>query len=138
MAEVTEQEANEAVLIVRSKPTIANRYDNAADLLSKFVIQELARREAERAAQAEFNARVESVLDRLVGSRESYRSILTDKDRLLRKLCEYANRRARNIRCEPWSIVGQMFGHGSGVSSAIYELYRERDEAEVKAEGGAS
>jgi hypothetical protein len=60
------------------------------------------------------------------GSREEFRRLLTDKDRILRKMCEHAERVAKKRRIEPWSVISDITGHGSGVSSAIYHLYRER------------
>lgn len=115
-------------------------------VLINWAVQALARIESERAAQDEFNVRVERALDMLRGPRESYRPILTDKDKILARICSYAKRTAAGDderRSVPvWSVVSDITGHGSGVSSAIYELYRERDEEEVKAKseakGGAS
>lgn len=69
---------------------------------------------------------IETILDSLRGPRESYRKILEDKDALLAKACAYAEWKAKKMRVPPWSIIGAIFGHGSGVSSAIYELYRRR------------
>jgi hypothetical protein len=68
--------------------------------------------------------KIEVVLDGLVGDRESFRKTLTDAPGILRKVCRYAEQMAEQQRVEPWSIVGQITGHGSGVSNAIYELYR--------------
>lgn len=70
---------------------------------------------------------LEHCLDQLRGDRNHFRHVLTDKDTLLAKVCEYAEYEAKRKRCEPWSIVMQIFGHGSGVASAIYELYRSRE-----------
>jgi hypothetical protein len=69
---------------------------------------------------------IEDVIRNLRGKPETFRLILTDKDRLLQKLCSYARWKAEQQSVPPWSIVGEILGHGSGVSSAIYELYRER------------
>lgn len=111
-------------------------------LIYRWAIQQLASIESERAAQSEFNARVERALNMLRGPRESYRPILTDRDKILARICSYAKRTAAGDderRSVPvWSVISDITGHGSGVSSAIYELYRERDEEEVNAEGGAS
>ena len=68
---------------------------------------------------------VDEVLDSLRGSRETFREILTDKDKLLAKLCRYAKWKGESQSVPPWSIVGEILGHGSGVSSAIYDLYRD-------------
>jgi hypothetical protein len=68
---------------------------------------------------------VDEVLSNLRGNRETFREILTNKDALLAKLCRYAKWKGEVESVPPWSIVGEILGHGSGVSSAIYELYRE-------------
>lgn len=70
---------------------------------------------------------IEKILDSLRGPRESFRAILEDKDKLLAKVCQYAEIIAKRKRLQPWSIIGDIFGHGSGVSAAIYELYREKE-----------
>lgn len=69
---------------------------------------------------------IETILDNLRGPRESFRKILEDKDALLANACAYAEWKAKKNGVPPWAIIGDMFGHGSGVSSAIYELYRRR------------
>lgn len=68
--------------------------------------------------------KLESVLDTLRGSREHFREILTDASGILRMVCRYAEKQALRKHCEPWVIISQITGHGSGVSAAIYELYR--------------
>ena len=68
-------------------------------------------------------------LDRGGGNRERYLAMLTDKDALLTRICSNAASVAESEGCEPWSIIGMWTGHGSGVSSAIYELYRKQPEA---------
>jgi len=68
---------------------------------------------------------VDDVLKSLRGDPENFRQILTDKDTLLQKLCRYAKRKGEDQNVPAWSIIGEVLGHGSGVSSAIYELYRE-------------
>lgn len=70
---------------------------------------------------------VDEVLECLRGNKDSFREILTNKDELLKQLCRYAEIEATKKGCEPWSILGNILGHGSGVSSAIYELYRSYD-----------
>ena len=69
---------------------------------------------------------VDDLIDRLRGDRETFRAILGDRDGLLAKMCRYAKFRAEQEHLPAWSIVGEITGHGSGVSSAIYELYRDR------------
>lgn len=67
---------------------------------------------------------IEEVLDGLRGNREHFREILTDTTGLLRKVCRYAEIEGKRQRRPAWSIIGEITGHGSGVSSAIYQLYR--------------
>jgi len=68
---------------------------------------------------------VDEVLSHLRGNPETFRRILTDKDMILELMCSYATWKSRLKRLPPWSIISDITGHGSGVSSAIYELYRE-------------
>ena len=68
---------------------------------------------------------VDDVLKCLRGNPETFREILTDKDKLLQKICSFAKWKAEQKGVPPWSIIGEITGHGSGVSSCIYELYRE-------------
>ena len=68
---------------------------------------------------------VDEVLDDLRGPRESFRATLEDKDKLLSQMCRYAERLGKKKRVPPWSIIGEITDHGSGVSNAIYELYRD-------------
>jgi len=72
--------------------------------------------------------RIDEVLESLRGNKEEFRKILLDKDKLLQNVCRYAERVAKRKRVEPWSIISDMTDHGSGVSCAIYELYRQRKE----------
>ncbi len=68
----------------------------------------------------------EEVIAPMAGDRERFREIVTDKDGLLERMCDYAEAMALREGCEPWSIVGHVTGHGSGISNAIYQLYRKR------------
>lgn len=144
MGEITEQEARDAserLSKEASKDNLDDLFSGVNDCMTihRWAIQQLACIESERAAQAEFNARVERVLNMLHGPRESYRPILTDRDKILARICSYAKRAAQGDderRSVPvWSIISDITGHGAGVSFAIYELYRERDD---ETEGGAS
>ena len=74
----------------------------------------------------EENPLLETVLDDLRGPRESFRELLTNKDNLLARIIRCAERKARATRREIWAVIGEITGHGSGVSAAIYELYRDR------------
>ena len=68
---------------------------------------------------------MEKVLDGLVGSRDEFRKDL-EPERILLRVCRYAALRAKRMGSEPWAVISDITGHGSGVSKAIYELYRER------------
>lgn len=69
---------------------------------------------------------LDEVIAPLRGDHERFREILLDKDRLLERMCDFAEAMAERKGCEPWSIVGEITSHGSGMSQAIYELYRKR------------
>lgn len=75
--------------------------------------------------RAEARPTVDDMLKCLRGNPETFREILTDKDKLLQKICSFAKWKAEQKGVPPWSIIGEITGHGSGVSSCIYELYRE-------------
>ena len=77
---------------------------------------------------SESQPNIESILDKFGGARESVRAFITDKDRILACMCRYAERMAKKKRIPPWSIISDITDHGSGVSYAIYELYRTREE----------
>lgn len=70
-------------------------------------------------------SKIDDVLAKLNGPRETFLEILTDTEGLLEKVCSYASRTADEEGVEPWVIISRMTHHGSGISSAIYELYRE-------------
>lgn len=69
---------------------------------------------------------LEAVLDTLRGPRDQFRRDLTDTDTLLADFMDHVEQLAKKRRQPPWSIVGEITNHGSGVSSAIYELYRRK------------
>lgn len=69
---------------------------------------------------------IEEALEHLRGNKEHFRQVLLDKNKILASVCDYAERMAKKKRLEPWSIIGDITDHGSGVSSAIYELYRRK------------
>lgn len=75
---------------------------------------------------------IELVLDGLRGPREGFREILTDTDTLMADLMAFVDVCAKRRKQEPWSLIGQITGHGSGVSSAIYELYRRKSQESDK------
>lgn len=70
---------------------------------------------------------IETILDTLRGPREHFREILENKDELLRGMCDYAEFVAKRKKVPAWSVIGEITSHGSGVSCAIYELYRRRE-----------
>lgn len=75
------------------------------------------------------NPLLEQLLDGLRGPRDEFRKTLQDKDKLLQQMCSYAEYMSSKRGVAPWSVIGEITSHGSGVSSAIYELYRRRDNA---------
>ncbi len=77
---------------------------------------------------------LEEALEHLRGNKDKFRAVLTDTSELLASMCDYADRMAKKKRLPAWSIIGDITSHGSGVSSAIYELY-SRKPAAVSSEG---
>ena len=77
-------------------------------------------------AESDLNNAIDAAVSKLVGPEDQLAAIIRDRDELLRKACSYAEYQAKQKRCEPWSIIGAIFGHGSGVASAIYEVYRSK------------
>ena len=71
--------------------------------------------------------RLNEVLDLLRGPRDEFRREMTDIDKLMMHVCDYAESVAKRKRVPVWLIIGEITCHGSGVSSAIYELYRRRE-----------
>ena len=67
---------------------------------------------------------LEKILDKLVGPREALRSVLTNKRRIVEKLCAHAEHVSRIRNVEPWTVISKILLHGQGVSQAIYDLYR--------------
>ena len=70
-----------------------------------------------------YDERLKEAINSLNGDPERFRKILTDKDELLAKICRNAEARAKRKRVPVWSVIGEITGHGSGVSAAIYHLY---------------
>lgn len=75
-----------------------------------------------------YSERVEKAICGLCGDMDHFRLIVTDKDELLRNMCDYAEYEANRQRREPWAIISEITGHGSGVSSAVYDIYRRLDD----------
>jgi len=71
-------------------------------------------------------ATIEEALDSLRGSRERFRPMLENKDKILESMCDYAERAGRDQQVPPWSIISDITQHGSGVSNAIYQVYRRQ------------
>lgn len=70
--------------------------------------------------------RLESSLVGLHGKKSTFRPILANPIVLMEKVCRYAECKAGKRNGPEWSIIGLITGHGSGVASAIYELYRKK------------
>jgi hypothetical protein len=77
-------------------------------------------------------ATIEEAVESLRGNKESFRRTLEDKDELLARVCRYAEIEAERKGWQPWSVISRITGHGSGVSSAIYEVYREKPKSDAK------
>lgn len=69
---------------------------------------------------------LEEQLGHLRGNKDTFRRILCDKTEILASFCDQAEKIAKRKRLEPWSVISDITSHGSGVSSAIYELYRRK------------
>lgn len=69
---------------------------------------------------------VEKLLETLRGPREEFRRVLLDTDTLMADLMSFVEQIAKKRKQPPWSLIGEITNHGSGVSSAIYELYRKK------------
>ena len=76
------------------------------------------------------NERIEKALDMLRGDRDRFRASL-EPEAILKRICRTAEIRSRQENVPAWSIISNITGHGSGVSSAIYYLYGELDEQEA-------
>ena len=74
---------------------------------------------------------IEEALDTLHGPRETFRPLL-EAEAILRRICRTAECRASHENVEPWSIIGEMTGHGSGVSNAIYQVYKSEPAANAQ------
>lgn len=75
--------------------------------------------------------KIEESLDRIDGPRETFRPLL-DPVNILHRICRNAEGQALRRHTEPWVIIGDITGHGSGVSAAIYEIYRDGRPEEKK------
>lgn len=67
---------------------------------------------------------IEQALDTLYGPREEFRKTLQPEE-LLKRICWHAKNEADKTGVEPWTIISKWTSHGSGVSNAIYQLYKE-------------
>ena len=70
-------------------------------------------------------ATIEEALDGIHGPRETYRPLL-DPLNILQRICRNAVGAAKRRGTEPWAIISDITGHGSGVSAAIYKVYGSR------------
>ena len=59
---------------------------------------------------------------KLIGPTESFVPVL-QAESIVRRLCRTAKIIADRENRPVWSVVGELTGHGSGVSGAIVELY---------------
>jgi len=70
-------------------------------------------------------ATIEQALDGIHGPRETYRPLL-EPVAILNRICRTAELRAQQQGVDPWSVISDITGHGSGVSNAIYKVYRQQ------------
>lgn len=82
-------------------------------------------------------AKLEKALDTLVGPRDQFRKELLDAPEILSRMCRCAAREAKRWRREPWVIIADWTAYGSGMSRAIYELYKPAPVAGEKGDGDA-
>ena len=66
---------------------------------------------------------IEEALDGLNGPREVFRPML-QAEAILNRICGTAELLAQQREVPPWVIISEMTSHGSGVSNAIYQVYR--------------
>jgi hypothetical protein len=71
---------------------------------------------------------IDKVLEGLRGNKDHFRQVLLDKSKIIESVCDYADRQARKEGGPAWAFISDITAHGSGVSSAIYELYRRKPE----------
>jgi hypothetical protein len=79
------------------------------------------------AAQLVDSEKLDEVVAHMNGDPNHFRQILCDKNKLLERICTYAELKASRQKKEPWSIIKDITAHGSGVSAAIFELYRRKE-----------
>ena len=70
-------------------------------------------------------ATIEEALAGLHGDPERFRPML-EPEAILKRICRTAEMRAERTARPAWSIISEVTGHGSGVSNAIYQVYREQ------------
>ena len=71
--------------------------------------------------------KIEDALGTLHGPRETFREVL-EPTAIIERICRTAMLRAEQTNMPAWSIIGQITGHGSGVSSAILSVYGPHDQ----------
>jgi hypothetical protein len=74
--------------------------------------------------------KLEGILSRMNGTPDMFRETVGNPRKVLARLCATAKAKAKRKKLPEWSVIGDMTGHGSGVSSAIYEYYREDEQPE--------
>ena len=71
--------------------------------------------------------KIEREANALHGDTAQFRQAL-QPEAILSRMCRSAEHVATRERRPVWSVIGEWTGHGSGVSAAIYGIYRDRDE----------
>ena len=74
--------------------------------------------------------KLESILSQMNGTPDMFRECVGNPRAVLARICATAKAKAKRKKLPEWSIIGDVTGHGSGVSAAIYEYYRDYEKPE--------
>lgn len=69
---------------------------------------------------------IDEVIESLRGNKDDFRKLLSDRTEILARICDIVEQKSVFRRVAPWTVMKDITGHGSGVSSAIFELYRRK------------
>lgn len=70
--------------------------------------------------------KIEASVARLHGDKERFRQYLNPVA-IVNRMCDVAKYDGERKNREPWGIIKEMTSHGSVVSSAIYQVYRDAE-----------
>lgn len=71
--------------------------------------------------------KIEAAVANLNGDNKDYFRKCLHSVAIVNRMCDVAKCDAERKNREPWGIIKEMTSHGSGVSSAIYEVYRDAE-----------